>query len=78
MIEYVMMISAVIIAVMSLYPKDLMKAVIIGAGIEGLALAVLYQELLASDVALTQAIIASTVMPALFALVVYKTERWEK
>ncbi|MBU0762844.1 MAG: DUF4040 domain-containing protein [Candidatus Altiarchaeota archaeon] len=78
MIEYILMGSAVFIAVASLYPKDLLKAVIIGTGIEGLALAVLYQELLASDVALTQAIVASTVMPALFALVVYKTQRYEK
>jgi energy-converting hydrogenase B subunit D len=78
MIEYVMMASAVLVAIASLYPKDLLKAVIIGCGIQGLALAVLYQELLAADVALTQAVIASTIMPVLFALVVYKTERWEK
>ncbi len=78
MIEYVLMASAVFVAAAALYPKDLLKAVIIGTGIEGLALAVLYQRLLAADVALTQAIIASTILPALFAIVVYKTERWEE
>ena len=78
MIEYVLMLSVVAVALMSLYPKDLLKAVIIGTGIEGLALAVLYQELLASDVALTQAVIASTVLPGVFALTVYKTRRLEE
>ena len=78
MIEYVLMLSAVGIAALSLFPKDLLKAVIIGTGIEGLALAVLYQELLASDVALTQAVIASTVLPGVFALAVLKTQRWEE
>jgi energy-converting hydrogenase B subunit D len=77
MIEYVMMLSAVAIAALSLHPKDLMKAIIIGTGIEGMALAFLYQRLLASDVALTQAIISATIVPALFVIVVYKTQRWE-
>ena len=78
MIEYVLMLSAVLTALISLYPKDLLKAVIIGTGIEGLALAVLYQELLASDVALTQAVIASTVLPGIFAIAVWRTRRWEE
>ena len=78
MIEYVMMFCAVAIAALSLVPKDMMKAVIIGAGIEGLALAYLYQRLLSPDVALTQAIVSATVLPALFAIVVYKTRRWEE
>jgi energy-converting hydrogenase B subunit D len=77
MIEYFLLLSAVAVAGLSLYPRDLMKAVIIGTGIEGLALAFLYQRLLASDVALAQAIICSTILPALFAIVVYKTRRWE-
>ena len=78
MIEYVLLLSAVFVAVLSLYPRDLMKAVIIGTGIEGLALAVLYQQMLAPDVALAQAIICSTILPSLFAIVVYKTQRWEE
>lgn len=75
---YLMMAAVVLIAFSCLHPKDLLKAVIIGTGIQGVALAVLYQQLLAPDVAITQAVVASTVMPALFALVVYKTQRWEK
>ncbi len=78
MIEYVLMLSAVLVAAASLYPKDLMKAVIICTGIEGLALAALYQELLASDAALTQAVVAATVLPGIFAIAVYKTGRWEE
>ncbi|MFH1403592.1 MAG: hydrogenase subunit MbhD domain-containing protein [Candidatus Altiarchaeota archaeon] len=78
MIEYVLMFSAVIVAIASLLPKDLMKAVIIGTGIEGLALAFLFQKLLAPDVALTQAIICSTILPAIFVITVYKTRRFEE
>ena len=78
MIEYALMIAALLTAILSLMPKDLMKAVIIGTGIEGLALAFLFQQLLAADVALTQAILASTIIPGLFAIVVYKTQRIEE
>ena len=78
MIVYAMLASAIIVAFMSLWPKDLLKAVIIGAGIQGLAMAYVYSALLAPDVALTQAIISSTVLPVLFALLIYKTERREK
>lgn len=78
MIFYAMLASAIIVAFMSLWPKDLLKAVIIGAGIQGLAMAYVYSALLAPDVALTQAIISSTVLPVLFALLIYKTERREK
>jgi energy-converting hydrogenase B subunit D len=74
-IEYVLMFAAVATAVLSLWPKDLLKAVIIGTGVEGVALAFLFQRLLAPDVALTQAILASTVIPGLFAIAVYKTAR---
>ena len=78
MIVYILMFCAVAVAAISLHPKDVLKAVIIGTGIQGVALAFIYQMLLAPDVALTQAIVSSTVLPALFALLVYKTERWEK
>jgi len=78
MIEYILLATIPLIAAASLYPKDLLKAVIIGTGIEGVALAVIYQMLLASDVALTQAVIASTILPGLFAIVVYKCLRWER
>jgi len=71
------MLGAVSTAILALIPKDLMKAVIIGTGIEGLALAFLFQKLLAPDVALTQAILCSTIIPGLFAITVYKTQREE-
>ncbi|MFC2162504.1 hydrogenase subunit MbhD domain-containing protein [Candidatus Altiarchaeota archaeon] len=78
MIEYALMIAAIITAIASLYPKDLMKSVIIGTGIEGITLALLFHRLLAPDVALTQAIIASTILPAIFVITVYKTRRMEE
>lgn len=78
MIEYLFLASAVAVAYLALQPKDLMKAVIIGTGIEGLALAFMYQRMLAPDVAMTQAIIASALMPVLFAIAVYRTQRREE
>lgn len=77
MLEYALMVGAVLTAIIALLPKDLMKAVIIGTGIEGVALAFLFQKLLASDVALTQAVLSSTIIPALFIIAVYKTQRYE-
>jgi energy-converting hydrogenase B subunit D len=76
-IEYVLLLGAVLTAILALLPKDLMKAVIIGTGIEGVALAFIFQYLLAADVALTQAILSSTIIPGLFAITVYKTRRRE-
>jgi energy-converting hydrogenase B subunit D len=74
-IEYVLIAAAVVTAILSLLPRDLMKAVIIGTGIEGIALAFIFHRLLAADVALTQAILSSTIIPGLFAIAVYKTQR---
>jgi energy-converting hydrogenase B subunit D len=78
MIEYVLLLSAVALAVLSMHPRNLMKAVIVGTGIEGIALAFIYQRMLAPDVAMAQAIICSTMLPALFAIAVYKTQRTEE
>ncbi len=78
MIEYILLISIILTAVLALLPKDLMKAVIIGTGIEGVALAFIFHKLLAADVALTQAILSSTIIPGLFAITVYKTMRREE
>ncbi len=74
---YALLIASVAVAILSLLPKDLYKAVIVGGGIEGLSLAVLYQRLLAADVSITQAILASALLPALMFIAVYKTSRWE-
>jgi energy-converting hydrogenase B subunit D len=47
-------------------------------GIPGASLAFLYQFLLAPDVALTQAIVGSAIVPVFFALAVLKTRRMEE
>ena len=78
MIEYALMFGAIVTAIAALLTKDLMKAVIIGTGIEGLTIAYLFQEMLAPDVALTQAIITSTILPAIFVIAVYRTRRTEE
>ncbi len=74
---YALIVASIAIAILSLIPRDLYKAVIVGGGIEGLSLAVLFMRLLAPDVAITQAILASALLPALMFIAVYKTNRWE-
>lgn len=74
---YALIVASVAVAILSLLPRDLYKAVIVGGGIEGLSLAVLFMRLLTPDVAITQAILASALLPALMFVTVYKTSRWE-
>lgn len=74
---YALIIASVAIAILSLLPRDLYKVVIIGGGIEGMSLAVLFMRLLTPDVAITQAILASALLPAMMFIAVYKTNRWE-
>jgi energy-converting hydrogenase B subunit D len=76
MIEYVLMIITVLGAILALMQRDLLKAAIL-TGIPGASLAFLYQYLLAPDVALTQAIVGSAIIPVFIALAVYKTRRVE-
>jgi energy-converting hydrogenase B subunit D len=77
MIEYILMIVAFLGALLALVQRDLLKAAIL-TGIPGAAIAFLYQYLLAPDVALTQAIVGSAIIPVFFALAVYKTRRMEE
>lgn len=77
MIEYVLMIITVLGAIIALMQRDLLKAAIL-TGIPGISIAFLYQFLLAPDVALTQAIIGSAILPVFFALAVLKTRRTEE
>ena len=77
MIEYVLMITAVLGAVIALMQRDLLKAAIL-TGIPGISIAFLYQYLLAPDVALTQAIVGSAIVPVFFALAVLKTRRTDE
>jgi energy-converting hydrogenase B subunit D len=77
MIEYVLMIITVLGAIIALMQRDLLKAAIL-TGIPGISIAFLYQFLLAPDVALTQAIVGSAIVPVFFALAVLKTRRTEE
>ncbi|MGZ7043806.1 MAG: DUF4040 domain-containing protein [Methanobacterium sp.] len=77
MIEYILMIVTILGAVIALTQRDLLKAAIL-TGISGAAIAFLYQFLLAPDVALTQAIVGSAIIPVFFALAVKKTRRMEE
>ena len=61
-------------ALRSVIQKDLLKAAIL-TGFSGGALAVLFQLLLAPDVALTQAIVGAAIVPVFLALAVKKTQR---
>ncbi len=76
-IEYVLMLTTVLGAIISLIQRDLLKAAIL-TGIPGASLAFLYQFLLAPDVALTQAIVGSAIVPVFFALAVLRTRRTEE
>ena len=64
----------IISAILALIQKDLLKAAIL-TGFSGGALAVLFQILLAPDVALTQAIVGAAIVPVFIALAVKKTQR---
>jgi energy-converting hydrogenase B subunit D len=77
MIEYVLMIITILGSILVLMQRDLLKAAIL-TGIPGASIAFLYQYLLAPDVALTQAIVGSAIVPVFFALAVYKTRRVEE
>ena len=74
MLEFVLMIIIVIGAILALVQKDLLKAAIL-TGITGGAIAILFQVLLAPDVALTQAIVCAVIVPVFIALAVKKTQR---
>ena len=74
MLEFVLMIIIILSAILALIQKDLLKAAIL-TGFSAGALAVLFQVLLAPDVALTQAIVGAAITPVFIALAVQKTQR---
>ncbi len=76
MIEVVLIIVAVVSAIIALLQNDLLKAAIL-TGISGFCVAILFQLLLAPDVALTQAIVEGAIVPVFIALAVLKTRRRE-
>lgn len=76
MIEYLLMIVALGGAILAILQKDLLKAAVL-TSIPGASLAIFYQLLMAPDVALTQAIVGTAIVPVFFALTAYKTKRRE-
>ncbi len=76
-IEFVIMFVIVAASLLALVQKDLMRAVII-IGFQGIGLALMYQRLLAADVAITQAILGSALIPGLMAITVIKTRRGQE
>ena len=74
MLEMILCIIIVLSAILALIQKDLLKAAIL-TGFSGGAMAVLFQVLLAPDVALTQAIVGAAIIPIFLALAVKKTQR---
>ena len=74
MIEWLLFIIAIIGAIVSLMQEDLLKMAVL-TSVTGLAIAFLYQFLLAPDVALTQAVVGSAIIPAFVALAIMKTQR---
>ena len=76
MMEIILCIVIVLSSILALIQKDLFKAAIL-TGISGASVAVLFQVLLAPDVALTQAIVEGAIIPIFIALAVKKTQRSE-
>ena len=74
MLEFILCIIIILSAILALIQKDLLKTAIL-TGFSGGAMAVLFQILLAPDVALTQAIVGSAIIPVFIALAVMKTQR---
>jgi len=76
-IAYVMVIGIAIGAVAALLQKDLLRAAFL-SGAESIALAFLFQALLAPDLGLTQAIVATVLMPGIIIIGIFKTRRHEE
>ncbi|MDR3290714.1 MAG: DUF4040 domain-containing protein [Methanobrevibacter sp.] len=77
MIEYIVMLIGILGSILALAQRDLLKAAIL-TGISGGCIAILFQILLAPDVALTQAIVGAAILPVFLALAIYKTQRVDK
>ena len=65
MLEYILAVVIVLSAILALIQKDLLKAAIL-TGICGASVAILFQVLLAPDVALTQAIVEWAIIHIFF------------
>ena len=76
MLEIILCVIIVLSAILALIQKDLLKAAIL-TGFSAGAIALLFQVLLAPDVALTQAVVGAVIIPVFLALAVKKTQREE-
>lgn len=76
-IAYIMVIGITIGAVAALLQKDLLRAAFL-SGAESIALAFLFQALLAPDLGVTQAIVGTVLLPGLIILAIFKTRRTEE
>ena len=77
MIEFIVMVIAVIGCILAIAQRDLLKAAIL-TGINGACVAFLFQFLQSPDVALTQAIVGAAIIPVFLAMAVYKTQRMDE
>ncbi len=76
-IAYVMVAGITIGAVAALLQKNLLRAAFL-SGAESVALAFLFQALLAPDLGLTQAIVGTVLMPGIIIIGILKTRRTEE
>lgn len=76
-IAYIMVVGITVGAVAALLQKDLLRAAFL-SGAESIALAFLFQALLAPDLGITQAIVGTVLLPGLIILAIFKTRRTEE
>lgn len=76
-IAYIMVIGITVGAVAALMQKNLLRAAFL-SGAESIALAFLFQALLAPDLGVTQAIVGTVLLPGLIILAIFKTRRTEE
>lgn len=77
LIAYVLIILSILGAIAALLQKDLIRASII-VGAESVALALIFHILLAPDLALTQAVVGTALLPGVIIIAIYKTRRMEE
>jgi energy-converting hydrogenase B subunit D len=76
-VAYIMVVGITIGAIAALLQKDLLRAAFI-SGAESIALAFLFQALLAPDLGLTQAIVGTVLLPGIIIVGIFKTRRTEE
>jgi energy-converting hydrogenase B subunit D len=77
LIASVLIVLSILGALAALLQKDLIRASVI-VGAESVALALIFHILLAPDLALTQAVVGTALLPGIIIIAVYKTRRTEE